>query len=301
MGSRERRAHLVRVSVPGGRAQVSQPLSWISVGELEDAFTPETNASPLTGELAGRSFRFGFENGWTMDCRFATDRKLFWNRVDPSPPGDLREEAYCAFEVRDGIYFVDFVVSSQAGTAMSLVVDLSRGVVTALIGRLPTEGEARQSLLDRLEQGKELTSVAATFLSGAVGRAFTAETPRHRPTDELVGRHVEYTYSPTERYEHVYLNENLYTWHCLLGSERGLADTDRCHCLKLADELYLFVWREKVVPTLGAVVVDLQQMKTTGKILGYRGGDFGTVSNFTVGARARLLNVTPRQPPRDER
>ena len=67
---------------------------------------------------------------------------------------------------------------------------------------------------------------------------------------------MEYTYSPTERYEHIYLNEDFYTWQCLMGSEKGLADTDRCHYLKLGEQLYLFVWREKIVPTLGAVVAD---------------------------------------------
>ena len=83
---------------------------------------------------------------------------------------------------------------------------------------------------------------------------------------------MEYTYSPTERYEHIYLNEEFYTWHCLLGSEKGLADTDRCHYLKLGDDLYLFVWREKIVPTLGAVVVDFQAMRTMGKIFGHAQG-----------------------------
>jgi len=106
-----------------------------------------------------------------------------------------------------------------------------------------------------------------------------------------VGQRIEYTYSPTERYEHVYLNDRLYTWHCLAGSEKGLADTDRCHYLRLAPLLYLFVWREKLVPTLGVVVVDLEQMKTTGKIFGYRGFAAGTLVNFPVGARARRLGA----------
>ena len=50
------------------------------------------------------------------------------------------------------------------------------------------------------------------------------------------------------------------------------------------------MWREKIVPTLGAVLVDLEQMKTTGKIFGYSGFDFGTVMNFPVGARASLVS-----------
>jgi hypothetical protein len=49
------------------------------------------------------------------------------------------------------------------------------------------------------------------------------------------------------------------------------------------------------VPTLGAVVVDFDIMRTVGKIFGYQGTDFGRLSNFSVGARARLLNVTRRE------
>ncbi len=59
--------------------------------------------------------------------------------------------------------------------------------------------------------------------------------------------------------------------------------------------MYLFVWREKIVPTLGVVVLDLNAMRTTGKIFGYEGNDFRKVVNFRIGARARLKNITPAQ------
>jgi hypothetical protein len=139
--------------------------------------------------------------------------------------------------------------------------------------------------------------VVAEFAAAAVDAPFTAATPRHAATDDLVGRRVEYTYSATERYEHVYLNEDFYTWHCLLGAEKGLADTDRCHYFKLRDDLYFFVWREKIVPTLGAVIVDFQAMRTMGKIFGHAASGVeqaptGGVADFPVGAHARLLNIT---------
>jgi MoaF C-terminal domain len=137
-----------------------------------------------------------------------------------------------------------------------------------------------------------LTAVSAVFSSAALDVPFTAATPRHEPTTDLIGRRVEYAYSPTERYEHIYLNKDFYTWHCLMGSEKGLADTDRCHYLKLGDELYLFVWREKIVPTLGAVVADFSVMRTMGKIFGHAQDGPAGVVDFPVGARARLLNMT---------
>jgi hypothetical protein len=96
----------------------------------------------------------------------------------------------------------------------------------------------------------------------------------------------------------VYLNRDFYTWHCLSGAEWkegvGLTDTDRCYHRKIGESLYLFVWREKIIPTLGAVVIDLAEMRTSGKIYGYQGKGFEKVTNFPVGARARILNETPR-------
>jgi hypothetical protein len=103
---------------------------------------------------------------------------------------------------------------------------------------------------------------------------------------------VQYVYSKTEAYEHIYLNANLYTWQCLRGSEQGLADTDRCHYRRIGDELYLFVWREKVIPTLGVVIVDWRSKRSNGKLFGYAGGDFGALSTTQVSSRATLLNTT---------
>ena len=49
------------------------------------------------------------------------------------------------------------------------------------------------------------------------------------------------------------------------------------------------------MPTLGIVMVDLNALKTTGKIVGYESNDFGKLRNFTVGARARVLSVIPAE------
>ena len=224
-----------------------------------------------------------FEDGSALDYHFRSEAEL--------ADGTGRVESYRATEIRPGILFVDLILSARRAATLSLVLELERGICTALESTLPGEAEARVPLVERVTQGAELTTVQAKFLSGVIDAPFGPGAARHTPTRELIGRRIEYTYGRSERYEHVYLNEHFYTWHCLSGSELGLADTDRCHHFKIADRLYLFVWREKIVPTLGAVVVDLQQMKTTGKILGYQGLDFGAVVNFPVGARARSVGA----------
>ena len=262
-----------RVTAAGG--------SWISVGELGEAFGADADSNALepSARLAGKRMTLRLEDGSARELHFQSETKL----VD----GAGRVESYRATEIRPGILFVDLLLSDRHAASVSLVLDLDRGICTALEATLPDESEARVPLVERVARGAELTSVQAKFLSGAIDAPFGPGAPRHGATQELIGRRIEYTYGRSERYEHVYLNDQFYTWHCLSGSEQGLADTDRCHYLKIADRLYLFVWREKIVPTLGAVVVDLQQMRTTGKIFGYRGLDFGAIVNFPVGARAR--------------
>jgi hypothetical protein len=53
---------------------------------------------------------------------------------------------------------------------------------------------------------------------------------------------------------------------------------------------YLFVWRDKIIPALGVELIDLRNLRTTGKIFGYQGDDFGRLSNFPVCASARIVS-----------
>ena len=78
------------------------------------------------------------------------------------------------------------------------------------------------------------------------------------------------------------------------GRRERAMDVDRCHYVQVAEDLYLFVWREKIIPTLGVILIDLQQMRTDGKIMGYQAAT-GALSNFPVGASAKILNLTRHQ------
>ncbi len=174
---------------------------------------------------------------------------------------------------------------------MTILADLAAGVALRIEGTLPTAEDAAASLSARAAAGQPLTAVKVAFRAARVaGTGGAFGFPR---TSELVGKRMRYRYSRTETYEHIYLNEFFYTWQCLSGVEAGLADTDLCHYFKLRDELYLFVWQEKIVPTLGVVTVDLARNKTDGKIFGYAGFSSGQFSNFPIGAVASFANFTP--------
>ena len=317
---------------------MTEEVSWIPVGALAHAFAPDSYAPQATSDLVGRTHSLHLEGGGVVEYRFLDHERLLCGISGvrgrsrlvvesdaPSAGAPTNAGAssvadapvpsrYFAARLRNGLYFVDHVRADEPAASLSSVLDLERGVATVVEGRLPGERESRRSLAERIDAGEELTAVSALFVSASVDRPFTEDTPRHLPTQDMLGGRVEYTYSPTEQYEHIYLNERFYTWHCLQGSEKGLADTDRCHYYGIDDSLYLFAWREKIVPTLGVVVVDFAALRTVGKIFGYENvaevgsssgepaeneaSDPGSVakglSNFPVGARARVIDV-PRQ------
>lgn len=269
---------------------MSSEFDWIQVGELADGFSE--NILPDSSDLAGKSIKLSFENGMVINYKFNDISSLTWKVIEGSEKEVGDDEIYRATCPRKGFYFVDFVKRSERATSVSLVLDFASGIATAIIGTLPTEKEAKMDMLSRIDAGLNLTAVNMQFSSSAIDKRFDWTTPRHEPTSDLVGKRVKYVYSGKDAYEHIYLNEKLYTWHCLAGAEKGLADTELCHYFKIAHDLYLFVWREKIVPTLGVVVIDMQKMKTTGKIFGYESNDFGKLTNFPVGAFAKLINVS---------
>ncbi|MEM2025593.1 MAG: MoaF N-terminal domain-containing protein, partial [Desulfurococcaceae archaeon] len=202
---------------------------WISVGELEEAFEAGSYAPPHCRELAGRRLRLCLDGGGAVEYEFG-DAELRWRNASAEVSGWV-EEKYYAAKVREGVYFVDHLRHLERAASMSIVVDFNLGGFIAVVGRLPTGGEAKEPYAHRALKELELTRVKATVLRGSInGRGLPP--PRYEATGELVGKRAEYAYSPTQRYEHIYLNKRFYTWHCLSGAERsatgewGLADTD---------------------------------------------------------------------------
>lgn len=267
---------------------MSENTNWIPVDELSHGFG--ANNLPDVEDLAGKRFDFHFENGWVINHHFTSASELVW-----SIKGEAGEfaETYSAVNPREGIYFVDFEKKSEPGTTVSLALDLNKGVATASIAVMPSQEEINRPILDRALSGDNLRGVKVDFVRAVLDREFTEEDKTiHPETDELLGWRVEYSYTDEEVYEHIYLRQNAYTWNCLKGNEVGLCDTDYCSYRKIADNLYLFVWEEKIIPTVGTLLIDFNAMRTCGKIVGYQGTETGALSNFKVGAKAVKLNAT---------
>jgi len=233
-----------------------------------DQFRPDPSA-----ELAGKRFQLQFEGGPNVTVDLLDPRRLSWRSDGESIWGESGTADYEAVTIRPGIYAV--TVSRLDQNSSALVV-LDRGKRRALVNLttfLGSDGAIR-----------EATSVFQAGVDEPLRSPFM-------PTTELIGKRVAHRYSTTHVFEHIYLNPNTYAFQGLEGPEAGVADVDRADYWKLAEQLYLFSWHERAQPFNGAVVIDLEGGRATGRLVGWDAEGRRTLQVRT-GSRATLLSVT---------
>jgi len=256
----------------------------IAVG-LDDHRLPSSQA------LAGQTLVLTAAGQSPLSIRFLDESNLLWEQG-----GNEAEEFYDAVESAPALFVVSVCHRRDARLSSTLVLDLESGRATRVVGRLPTVAEADQSLLARVHADEGLSPVQVDFEQWELrreGSEASPTAPAHHRTEELIGKRIRYEYGDGGVYEHIYLNEQKFTWHCLRGPETGLADTERCDFFYVRPGVYLFSWREKIIPTLGVVVVNKDQMRSNGIITGIDTRT-GEVSHFPVGAKGILVNVTEK-------
>lgn len=260
-----------------GVSEVATQSPWIEVGALARAFERDSHALEVCDGLAGRELTIQLDGLAPVTYRFLPEGCLSYGQGSLS-----RAAAARITSIRPNIYLVDHP-GGPAAHSVSLVLDLESGRALSVAGRLPSRAEALRPLRERLDGGEPLSGVSAIASAGTFG-AEVSGAPIGR-SDDLVGLHNRYVYSPHEVYDHIYLSNDCYAWHCIRGAEAGLADVDRCETYRITDGLYLFLWCEKIIPTLGLVLIDLKQRRTDGKIMGYRDQRSEAVENFPMGAK----------------
>jgi hypothetical protein len=171
-----------------------------------------------------------------------------------------------------------------------MALDSNTRKATVIVATAPDRKSASHSFVDRLGKSLDLSTMKVEILHANVNPSSSDEpiVPHERTTD-LIGKRVKYTYSSKHVYEHIYLNDRFFTWHCLAGVEEGLADTEICDYFKIAPDVYMFTWREKVMPTFGVVLINLKDMRSNGKTFGLDLTS-GKLVNFTMGSRAEPIN-----------
>ncbi|TAM71833.1 MAG: molybdenum cofactor biosynthesis protein MoaF [Microbacteriaceae bacterium] len=258
--------------------------NWLPLNGLAPGF--DANKASLSGDLADRTVIVtngdGSTPGSVITHDFTADRVSWHYEAAASDPHGTADgdDAYEAIEVADNLYYVQFHPQTRPTDAVSLFLDFASGHALSVI----------QAIHERTEDN---TCVSQAFVPGLIGGIdTTGEEPA--ATIALIGRRVVWDYSPIHAYEHVYLSPQWYTWQCLAGPEKGLADTDQNSVYQLRDGIYVFAWREKVIPCGSVTVADhrnVRAIRSHGVLFGL--DETGTTpTHFTFGAYGRLLSVT---------
>ncbi|MDQ1207714.1 hypothetical protein QE380_000637 [Acinetobacter baylyi] len=201
---------------------------------------------------------------------------------------------YNILKINEKIQFLDFLIPSHIlpegrTISVSIAMNVVEQFATIIWGQLPEKNEYDLSTFYRASQNLPITAVKVEFFPAAINQAWSSSTAQHQLTEQLVGRKIQFKYSENDLYQHTYLNKDFYTWECLKGVEEGLCETDKCYYYLLDQNVFLFVWIEKIIPTLGIVIEDLNSHRSHGKIFGYAGYESGQVSNFLVGSYAQEM------------
>ena len=248
---------------------------------------------PSSDELAGKELMLRLNaNSKMVKYVFLDSKSLSWCNYEDTEKKPSEIETYEAIRIAPDIYFVDYVLKTKPNVSVSIALDLNTGKATIINAKIPDSKKIKYSFLEKLGKDADLSSVRIDIQHATIGpfspdRSIVA----HERTKDLVGKRIKYTYGRDRVYEHIYLNERFYTWHCLIGSEAGLGDTDICDCFKISPDIYLFSWREKIMPTYGLVLINLKDMRSNGKTFGVDIAS-GKYLNFTMGALAEFLNET---------
>ncbi len=224
------------------------------------------NRLPTTDALAGTSFGVSEQ----LRLEFRTGDKVAWQTREGASGTDWYE----AVQVRPDVYYLTITDAGNPLRAKVLIVHWGTGhtlTIESIIAGEPTPGRPR---------------VDQTFTPGTVDGVEIIGPPPAESRD-LIGLRALYRYSPNHLYEHVYLSSERYAWQCLVGEQRGHGDVDLATTWKLAEDLYVFTFREFLIPVAATWLYDLDALRTTGTFFGLGADD--TVRVAPGGAHITLL------------
>ncbi|MEV7661142.1 MoaF C-terminal domain-containing protein [Paenarthrobacter sp. NPDC089316] len=249
--------------------------NWLPLDGLAPGF--DANKAPAVQDLAGQQFAVRSEGG-PMTFSF-DDEEVQW-----AAAGHAGTAPYEAFAVAEDLYYAQWHSPVEPDQAVSLILDLANGralYIGATLGRATPSSVAVQH----------------DFRAGTLD-GFNATGTEIAESTGLIGRRVEWVYSESHAYEHIYLSPTWYTWQCLAGPERGLADTDSNTVFQVRPGIFVFTWREKVIPCGSVTIADHRDphaIRSHGSLFGW--DEAGTTPvHFTFGAHGRLISITQHAP-----
>jgi hypothetical protein len=267
-----------------------QAKNWVDLGDWGRGM--DEFKLPSSDELASKELKLRFcDSNQMIKYIFYDAKSLAWGVNESLEKRPSKTETYEAIRIAPDIYFVDFIKNKNTNVSISITLDLNTRKAMVLTATIPDKKKIKHSFLERLGKDVDLSTIKVEIQHALINPSSPDEPILvHERTSDLLGKRIKYTYSHNRVYEHIYLNERFYTWHCLVGAEAGLADTEICDYFKIAPDIYLFSWREKIMPTYGLVLINLKEMRSNGKTFGLDITS-GEYINFTMGSTAELVSV----------
>jgi hypothetical protein len=237
------------------------------------------NRLPSTERLAGTEFRITLSDGTDMSLKFVDRRTFEWGlTTGPQSPASGKDW-YEAIEVAENGFFIDTLFLSRPREAMTIIANTLTRRVLAVIS----------TVAEKKVEGQP--QVSQQFLTGIIGDPAVAPAgPEPAPTRDLIGLRSLYRYSPNHVYEHIYLSSERYGWQCLVGVQRGHADTDLATTYKFDQDQYVFTFREFIIPVASVFFYNMKQLRSTGKFLGITSS--GNIENNPASAFIQKASMT---------
>ena len=234
-----------------------------------------TNRLATTSALRGQTFKITLATGRTIDLAFTADDTVAW-----SEGSNAGADWYEAIEVAPDVFFINMTFATHLTEDEAFIVNTSTRRVLSVRERVRDPGEAPGE-----------PRVAQIYAAGVLGDPSVPPTGLEpAPTRDLIGLTAHYTYSPNHVYEHIYLSSERYAWQNLVGIQRGHGDVDLATTWKFADNLYVFGFREFIIPVASLFFYNWDTMRSTGKFLGVTSQ--GKVENKPAGAFIEKKSTT---------
>ena len=223
------------------------------------------NRLPATELLAGQELTVSAPGRPDLHLSYLSADRVAWTSGD-----EQGTDWYEAIAVRPHVLFQTITFDAKPLEAAVLVVNTETRRtlhVESVIAPRPTPGRPRvsQTFTAVVLAG---TEPGGTEPGGTEPGGSEPGGSAPGPTRDLIGWRALYRYSPNHLYEHVYLSSERYAWQCLVGEQRGHGDVDLATTWSLGDSLYVFTFREFLIPVAATWLYDLDQMRSTGTFFG---------------------------------
>ncbi|MEV0677419.1 molybdenum cofactor biosynthesis F family protein [Actinosynnema sp. NPDC050436] len=214
------------------------------------------NRLPRTDALVGLTWTVRHDEGGEVTLTFTDSSHAAWTAGEASGT-----DRYEAVEGAPGIYFVSLIDTNTPRECAVLIADVENRRT------LSVESTIAEEKVDGVPQVSQVFKPGVLDTGDGVG-------PKGEPaaeTRELIGFRALYRYSPNHLYEHVYLSSERYAWQCLVGEQHGHGDVDLATAYKIAENRYVFTFREFRIPVATTWLYDMDAMRTTGTFFGLNG------------------------------